>query len=62
MLELLQKLWDEYELVISELDNAPEDDLCQIVNSVITDTSEIKQLRIDLRNAGVKNVTINYGN
>ena len=62
MLELLQKLWDEYELVISELDNASEDDLCQIVNSVITDTSEIKQLRIDLRNAGVKNVTINYGN
>jgi len=57
MINLLQKLWDEYVWVGDEISDALNDtDPWSILDEILSDTEAMKKLRQDLFDVGVKNI------
>ena len=60
MTDLLQKLWDEYQILVDAISDATDDveitDASQTLLDAVSDTPEMAKLRGDLYDAGVKNI------
>lgn len=61
MKELLQELWDEYRVLIKDIDKLTEDDnldekTVDCINAITGDTEKMAELRSKLFDAGVQNI------